>query len=120
MSSLMALMLMLANAPPEQTTMPRRPAADPVKQAAARTVTRPILTSIAGHVATDDPAFILQAVENTRQGNARCARRCAQLDNPQLREAAQKIGAQNKATNQRLEEGRAAQGLAPAAGEPEP
>ena len=103
MSSIMALMLMLADAPPEQTTMPRRPAADPVEQAARpdRDTTDPYYDR--GHVATDDPAFILQAVENTRQAilDARTAARS--LENPQLREAAEKIGAQNEATNQRLE-----------------
>ena len=49
----------------------------PVEQAAARTVTPTDPYFDRGHVATDDPAFILQAVENTRQGNRsmRAARR---------------------------------------------
>ena len=103
MSSLVALMLMLADAPPEQTTMPRRPAADPVQQAERPDSDTPDPYFDRAHVATDDPAFILQAVENTRQGivDARAAARA--LANPQLREVAQKIGAQNEATNQRLE-----------------
>ena len=103
MSGLVALMLMLADAPPEQTTMPRRPAADPVEQAAAPANDKPDPYFDREHVATDDPAFILQAVENTRQGvlDARSAARS--LSNPRLREVAEKIGAQNQATNQRLE-----------------
>jgi predicted outer membrane protein len=97
-------MLMLADAPPEQTTMPRRPAADPVEQAAKTDNATPDPLFDRPHVATDDPAFILQAVENTRQGilDARIA--AHGLDNPELRALAEKIGAQNEATNRRLEE----------------
>jgi hypothetical protein len=103
MSSLIALMLMLADAPPEQTTMPRRPAADPVEQSAKPTNETPDPYFDKAHVATDDAAFILQAVENTRQGmlDARTAART--LATPQLRDVAEKIAAQNAATNQRLE-----------------
>ncbi len=103
MSSLLALMLMLADAPPEQTTMPRRPVADPVEQASKPSNEMPDPLFDREHVATDDPAFVLQAVENTRQGivDARAAAR--DLTNPQLRDAAGKIGAQNATTNQRLE-----------------
>jgi hypothetical protein len=104
MSSLIALMLMLADAPPpEQTTMPRRATADPVQQAAQPDSDTPDPYFDRAHVATDDPAFILQAVENTRQGvlDARTAAR--DLGNPQLRELAEKIATQNQATNQRLE-----------------
>jgi hypothetical protein len=103
MSSLLALMLMLADTPPEQTTMPRRPTADPVQEAAKPDSDSPDPYFDRTHVATDDPAFILQAVENTRQGivDARTAARS--LGNAQLRDVAEKIGAQNAATNQRLE-----------------
>jgi hypothetical protein len=103
MSSLVALMLMLADAPPEQTTMPRRPTANPVEEAARPDSDTPDPYFDRQHVATDDSAFILQAVENTRQGmiDARTAARS--LPSAQLRDVAEKIGAQNEATNQRLE-----------------
>jgi hypothetical protein len=103
MSTLVALMLMLADAPPEQTTMPRRPTANPVEEAAKPDSDTPDPYFDRQHVATDDAAFILQAVENTRQAmiDARTAARS--LPSQQLREVAEKIGAQNEATNQRLE-----------------
>ncbi|HEV8443004.1 MAG TPA: DUF4142 domain-containing protein [Steroidobacteraceae bacterium] len=103
MSSLIALMLMLADAPPEQTTMPRRPVADPVQQASKPNNEAPDPLFDREHVATDDPAFILQAVENTRQGMLDARNAARDLSDPKLREAAEKIGAQNAATNQRLE-----------------
>ncbi len=96
-------MLMLADAPPEQTTMPRRPVADPVQQASKPNNESPDPLFDREHVATDDPAFILQAVENTRQGILDARHAARDLSNPQLREAADRIGAQNEATNQRLE-----------------
>ena len=96
-------MLMLADAPPEQTTMPRRPVADPVQQASKPNNETPDPLFDREHVATDDPAFILQAVENTRQGILDARNAARELSNPQLREAADRIGAQNQATNQRLE-----------------
>jgi len=55
------------------------------------------------YVATDDPAFILSAVENARQGVIEAREAAQHLANPQLRVAAEKIGAQNEATRRRLE-----------------
>jgi len=54
-------------------------------------------------VATDDPAFILSAVENSRQGVTDARSASQDLASAELRAAAQKIGAQNERTTQRLE-----------------
>jgi uncharacterized protein DUF4142 len=103
MLSTIALLMMFADAPPAQTTLPRHPDPDPVEQQATRQgePTDPLFDR--NYVATDDPAFILAAVENTRQGllDARSAE--GSLSDPKLRAAAQKIGAQNEATGRKLE-----------------
>ena len=96
-------LLLLANAPPDQTTLPRHPDPDPVEHQAQRdgTPTDPLFDR--GFVATDDPAFILSAVENVRQGSLDAERAARSLDKPELVAAAQKIGQQNDATSQRLQ-----------------
>jgi len=96
-------LLLLANAPPDQTTLPRHPDPDPVEQQVQRdgTPTDPLFDR--AFVATDDPAFILSAVENVRQGTLDAERAARSLDKPELVAAAQKIGKQNEATSQRLE-----------------
>jgi len=103
-------LLLLANAPPDQTTLPRHPDPDPVEHQAQRdgTPTDPLFDR--GFVATDDPAFILSAVENVRQGALDAERAARSLDKPELVAAAQKIGAQNDATSKRLEKIAAAKG----------
>jgi uncharacterized protein DUF4142 len=57
----------------------------------------------AKRIATDDPSFVLAAIENSRQGiiDARSAQKL--LSNSRLREAAVKIGKQNEDTRVRLE-----------------
>ena len=97
-------LLLLANAPPDQTTLPRHPDPDPVEHQAQRdgTPTDPLFDR--GFVATDDPAFILSAVENVRQGTLDAERAAKSLDKPELVAAAQKIGRQNAATSRRLEQ----------------
>ena len=98
-----ALLLMLAAAPPDQTTLPRHPDPDPVEHHAQRdgTPTDPWFDK--PFVATDDPAFILSAVESVRQGTLDAHQAAGQLGRPELRAAAEKIGAQNEATMRRLE-----------------
>jgi len=96
-------LLLMANAPADQTTLPRHPDPDPVEHQAQRdgTPTDPLFDR--GFVATDDPAFILSAVENVRQGALDAERAARSLDKPELVAVAQKIGKQNDATSQRLE-----------------
>jgi hypothetical protein len=96
-------LLLLANAPPDQTTLPRHPDPDPVEHRAQRdgTPTDPLFDR--EFDATDDPAFILSAVENVRQGTLDAESAAKSLDKPELVAAAHKIGAQNEATSKRLE-----------------
>jgi hypothetical protein len=103
-------LLLLANAPPDQTTLPRHPDPDPVEHQAQRdgTPTDPLFDR--GFVATDDRAFILSAVENVRQGALDAERAAKSLGKPELVAAAQKIGTQNEQTSKRLESLAAAKG----------
>ena len=96
-------LLLFANAPQDQTTLPRHPDPDPVEHQAQRdgTPTDPYFDR--GFVATDDPAFILAAVENVRQGALDAQSAAKSLDKPELAAAAQKIGEQNAATSKKLE-----------------
>jgi predicted outer membrane protein len=102
-----ALMLLLT-APPaastSDTTLPRRPDADlPERQAQrAGTPTDPLFDR--AHVATDDPAFVLAAVESARQGVVDAGNAAGELGSAELRAAAEKIHAQNEATTRRLEQ----------------
>src|SRR5215467_12419851 len=98
-----ALLLMFADAPPDQTTLPRHPDPDPVEHHEQRDGTPTDPWFDRPHVATDDPAFILSAVESARQGALDARKAADQLGRPELRAAAEKIGAQNEATTQRLE-----------------
>jgi hypothetical protein len=89
--------------PASQTTLPRHtdpPAAD-MPPPEERRPTDPLYDRAV--TATDDPAFVLSAVENVRQGvmDARAAE--AGLPTPELRAAAAKIGQQQQATLARLE-----------------
>ncbi|HUQ11100.1 MAG TPA: DUF4142 domain-containing protein [Steroidobacteraceae bacterium] len=95
-------MVLLAD-PSGQTTLPRHadpPAAD-TPPAEERRPTDPLFDRPI--TATDDPAFVLTAVENARQGvmDARAAE--AGLATPELRAAAAKIGKQQAETLHRLE-----------------
>jgi predicted outer membrane protein len=97
-------LLLLANAPPDQTTLPRHPDPDPVEQHAQRDGTPTDPWFDRAFVATDDPAFILSAVENVRQGTLDAESAAKSLDRPELVSVAQKIGKQNEATSKRLEQ----------------
>ena len=103
MISPVALVLLLAAQSPDQTTLPRHPDPDPVEQQSSREgeATDPYFDR--EYVATDDPAFVLSAVENARQGVIDARSAAATTGNPELRAAAEKIGAQNEATSRKLE-----------------
>lgn len=87
-----------------QTTLPRHPDPDPVEKQAHRDGEPTDPWFDRAYVATDDPAFMLAAVENARQGviDARGAE--SGLSDESLRDAAEKIRGQNEATSRKLEE----------------
>ena len=98
-----ALLLLFANTPAQETTtLPRHPDPDPMEQQAARagTPTDPLFDR--AYVATDDRAFILAAVENTRQGLLDARAAGEDLQPKPLRDAASKIEEQTAATNRAL------------------
>jgi predicted outer membrane protein len=99
-----ATLLLLAGAPTDQTTLPRHPDPDPVAQQARRDGEPTDPWFDRGYVAVDDPAFVLAAVENARQGvmDARGAE--SGLESAELRAAAQQIRRQNEATSKKLEQ----------------
>jgi predicted outer membrane protein len=99
----LALVLLLADTPPGDTTLPRRREVTAAEQRPVQQEqpTDPLFDG--KFVATDDPAFVLGAIESSRQGvfDARAAEQ--QLRAPALRDAAAKIERQNEATRMRLE-----------------
>ena len=100
-----AMLLLFASPPsPEETTMPRRP--DPGlaerQERRAGTPTDPWFDR--EHVATDDPAFVLEAIESARQGVVDARNAASELDSPELRAAAEKIHEQNTAMSRKLEQ----------------
>jgi hypothetical protein len=102
MLAALSLVMLLAD-PAGQTTLPRHvdpPAAD-MPPAEVRRPTDPLYDKPV--TATDDPAFMLTAVENARQGviDARAAE--SSLPTPELRSAASMIGKQQAETLERLE-----------------
>ena len=103
MAAPLALLLLFAGAQQDQTTLPRHPDPDPVEGQAHRegTPTDPLFDR--DYVATDDPAFILTAVENARQGAVDAQAAARVLGKPSLAAAAQKIGEQNASTSRKLE-----------------
>jgi hypothetical protein len=107
MLSTITLSLLLAAAQPgpaaEQVPLPRHLDADAAAQRAARDDEPTDPWFDRDHVATDDPAFILAAVESARQGVIDSREAANRLDKPELRSAAQKITEQNEATTRQLE-----------------
>jgi hypothetical protein len=103
-----ALMLMLAGE--DTTTLPRRGDMVPAEErpSGQENPTDPLFDRQL--IATDDPAFVLAAIESSRQGviDARSAQKV--LRNDKLREAAGKIGRQYETTQARLEALAAAKG----------
>jgi hypothetical protein len=104
MLSALASLYLLANAPASQTTLPRHPDPDPIEQQAQREGEPTDPWFDRAYVATDDPAFVLTALENARQGviDARGAE--GGLGNAELRAAAEKIRRQNETTSRKLED----------------
>jgi hypothetical protein len=99
----LSLVLLLAENPAGQTTLPRHPdpqtaSAPPAEQGlpADPLFDRPM-------TATDDPAFILSAVENARQGVMDARKAEDGLPTPELRAAAATLGEQQQATLRKLE-----------------
>ena len=91
---------LLRKQPPDQTTLPRHPDPDPVEHQAQRDGEPTDPWFDRGYVATDDPAFMLAAVENARQGVIDARSAASGLGSAELRAAAQKIGEQNEATRE--------------------
>lgn len=87
----------------DQASMPRRLDPDKAEHRATRDDEPTDPWFDRPRVATDDPAFVLAAVESSRQGIIDARDAAGSLTNPALRAAAQKIGAQNEATAHRLE-----------------
>jgi len=104
MSTTLALLLLFAN-PTEGagSTPPRYRDADPAQQQDAGRADSPDPYFNRAQVATDDPAFVLSAVENARQGVVDASDAASRLADPELRAAAEKIGAQNQAAVRELE-----------------
>jgi predicted outer membrane protein len=105
-----ATLLLLASAADDQTTLPRHPDPDPIEHQAQRDGEPTDPWFDRGYVAVDDPAFVLAAVENARQGvmDARGAE--SGLENAELRAAAERIRRQNETTSKRLEQVASARG----------
>jgi hypothetical protein len=106
MISLTMFLLLAAppTAPPEGTTMPRHPDPDLAERQARRTGTPTDPWFDREHVATDDPAFVLAAIESARQGVVDSRNAASELGSAELRFAAEKIHEQNAATTRRLEQ----------------
>ncbi len=102
-----ALVLLLATEPPT-TTLPRHPEV-PREQPAGQNQSADRPGAVADYLfdkrlsATDDPAFILNAVVGTRQGAMDARDASGALASAALRAAAQKIGKQNEDTARALE-----------------
>ncbi|HET9861977.1 MAG TPA: DUF4142 domain-containing protein [Steroidobacteraceae bacterium] len=105
-----ALLMLLAGPQQDQTTLPRHPDPDPVEGQAHRDGTPTDPWFDRDYVATDDPAFILAAVENARQGEMDAQAAAKSLGKPGLVAAAQKIGEQNAQTSRKLEQLAASKG----------
>jgi hypothetical protein len=112
----LALLVLLSD---ETTTLPRHTDVVPAeaRPAEQERPTDPLFDR--KRIATDDPGFIVTAIESTRQGiiDARTAQKL--LGNARVREAAEKIGKQNEATRARLEALANAKGWRVPAGNPD-
>jgi hypothetical protein len=88
-------LLLFATAEESATTLPRQREPAPMEQTAD-----PLYDG--KHVATDDPAFVLTAIESGRQGVVD-AGALGEAATPALKEAAARIESQNRATTDKLE-----------------
>jgi hypothetical protein len=103
MNASIALVLLFANPPQEQTTLPRHvdPAASEQRAQQQGTPTDPLFDR--QFIATDEPSFVVGAIENARQAEIDTRTAAEALSQPSLREAAAKIGRQNESTRVKLE-----------------
>ncbi|HET9472256.1 MAG TPA: DUF4142 domain-containing protein [Steroidobacteraceae bacterium] len=100
-----AMVLLLAAPPsPEATTLPRHPDPGLAERQAQRTGTPTDPLFDRKHVATDDPAFVLAAIESARQGVVDSRNAASELGSAELRVAAEKIHAQNATMTRKLEQ----------------
>jgi predicted outer membrane protein len=99
----LVLTLMASGQDPEPTTLPRQADTQPYEKrdAAQGVPTDPLFDK--ARVATDDPSFILTAVENGRQGALDAQGAARQLSSAALRATAAAIGSQNETTTRTLE-----------------
>jgi hypothetical protein len=88
-------LLLFANPPEAQPTLPRQRESVPAEQTADPLFDR-------AHVATDDPAFVLTAIESGRQGIADVAALGTDAT-PALKAAAASIERQSRGTTDKLE-----------------
>jgi predicted outer membrane protein len=99
----LALLLLLGQVAAAESSLPRQRDANPAQQrpAGQEKPTDPLFDR--KFVATDDPAFVLGAIESSRQGviDARSAAKLLRKD--ELRSAAASIARQNEATRTKLE-----------------
>lgn len=102
-----AFVLLFAS-PAEQTTLPRQAAPVESQPGSDERPTDP--WAHGPHVATDDPAFVLAAIENARQVVVDAQGAASDLDAPALRAAADKIQQQSEWTSRQLEKLAAAKG----------
>ena len=103
----LAMLLLLAAPPassPEGTTMPRHPDPELAERQEQRTGTPTDPWFDRKHLATDDPAFVLAAIESARQGVVDARNAASELGSAELRVAAEKIHEQNAATTRKLEQ----------------
>ena len=101
-STLVALLVASGQAA-DQSTLPRQADTQPYEKRdeAQGVPTDPLFDR--ERVATDDPTFILNAVENSRQAALDAQGAAQSLGSDELRDTAKAIGAQNAETMQKLE-----------------
>jgi predicted outer membrane protein len=99
----LALLLLLGQVAAAETTLPRQRDANAVQQRPAQQErpTDPLFDR--QFVATDDPAFVLGAIESSRQGVIDARSAAELLRKEDLRDAASRIERQNESTREKLE-----------------
>jgi hypothetical protein len=103
MLSTLVMLLMASGQAPEPTTLPRQADTQPYdrRDDAQGVPTDPLFDK--SRVATDDPSFILAAVENGRQAARDAQGAARQLASDSLRSTAAAISSQNEETTRKLE-----------------
>jgi predicted outer membrane protein len=103
LSTLVLMVMASGQGAEDQTTLPRQADTKPyeTRDSAQGRPTDPLYDR--KRVATDDPTFILTAVENTRQATLDAQGAAAGLTSDALRDTARAISAQNETTTRQLE-----------------